>query len=65
MENVRYIDSLKNKHVGSDIWVLGSGASLNYVEPSFFENKICILIFLLYPTNAIGGPEKLVAILKT
>lgn len=42
MENVRYIDLLKNKHMGSDIWVLGSGASLNYVEPSFFENKITI-----------------------
>jgi hypothetical protein len=38
----RSITELKNRHKGQDIWVLGAGPSLNYVHPSFFENKICV-----------------------
>ena len=33
---------LKNVHSGKDIWVLASGPSMNFVEPSFFENKLTI-----------------------
>ena len=54
MENTRYVSSLKDVHIGSDIWVLGSGASMNYVEPSFFENKITIglnTVGVRYKTN--------------
>ena len=35
MDNIRYIDSLKDKHKNEDIWVIGAGASMNYVDPSF------------------------------
>jgi len=35
-------DSFKNIHEGKDIWIIGGGASLNYVNPSFFDNKITI-----------------------
>ena len=33
---------LKNKHKNRDIWVIGSGASMGFVDKSFFENKITI-----------------------
>lgn len=42
------IKELHNKHKGSDIWILGSGASLNHVIDSFFDNKIVIGINRMY-----------------
>lgn len=42
------IIELKNIHCNDDIWVLGSGPSLNHIDPSFFDNKIVI------GTNRIG-----------
>ncbi len=36
------ISSLKNKHIGKDIWVIASGKSSDYIDPSFFNNKIVI-----------------------
>ena len=36
--NVR--DYLKDIHKGQDIYVIASGASMDYVDPSFFEGKI-------------------------
>ena len=41
MEN-QNIRALKNKHTGSDIWVIMAGSTMNYVDPSFFENKVTI-----------------------
>ena len=36
------IDLLKNAHLGQDIWVIAAGASMNFVNPSFFEGKITV-----------------------
>ena len=36
------LDSLRNNHYGSTIWVLGSGPSLNFLSPQFFADKITI-----------------------
>lgn len=36
------IDILKNKHKDQDIWVIAAGASMNYIDPCFFDNKITI-----------------------
>ncbi len=33
---------LKNIHKDEDIWVIGAGASLNFVDKSFFDNKLVI-----------------------
>ena len=33
---------LKNKHQGETIWVLGSGTTLSFIEPAFFDNKIVV-----------------------
>jgi hypothetical protein len=38
----RYINELKWKHKGQDVYVLGSGASLNFINKSFFDNKIVV-----------------------
>lgn len=32
----------KNKHKGEDIYVIGSGPSCNFIDPSFFDNKITV-----------------------
>jgi len=38
----RPITELKNLHDGEIIWVVASGASMDYVEPEFFANKITV-----------------------
>ncbi len=36
------ISELKDKHKGEDIWVIAAGSSMDYVDESFFSNKIVI-----------------------
>ena len=36
------ITELKNAHRGEDIWVIASGASMDFVKPDFFTNKITV-----------------------
>jgi hypothetical protein len=38
----RSIQEFKGIHEGQDIWVIARGASLNYVNPAFFDGKITI-----------------------
>jgi hypothetical protein len=33
---------LKDRHLGETIWVLGSGPSLNFIDGTFFDNKITV-----------------------
>ena len=42
------IKQFKNIHYGRDIYVFGAGASLEYIPPSYFDDKICIA------TNRVG-----------
>lgn len=44
MINTNPLIELKNKHLNQDIYVIGSGASLGYIDSEFFENKIVICI---------------------
>ena len=39
---MKEITELKNKHSGEDIWLIASGPSMNFVDNSFFENKITV-----------------------
>ena len=32
----------RNRHEFETIYVFGSGATLNYLAPSFFDDKICV-----------------------
>jgi uncharacterized Rossmann fold enzyme len=41
---IKNVAQLKNLHKDQDIWVLGSGSSLNYIDKSFFDNKITVAI---------------------
>lgn len=36
------LNDLRGIHPGTDIWVLGSGATLSHVDPTFFNNKIVV-----------------------
>ena len=38
----KYLRELKNIHKGQDIYIVGSGASLNHLDFSFIDNKITI-----------------------
>ena len=44
----RDIAKLKNIHRGKDIWIVGSGPTLNYVDKKFFDNKITLGINHIY-----------------
>ena len=39
---------LKDRHLGETIWVFGSGPSLNFIDPEFFDDKVCVT------TNHVG-----------
>lgn len=39
---MRKLKEFKNKHKGQDVYVIGSGPTCNYIDSSFFENKISI-----------------------
>lgn len=40
----QYIEALSNLHFGQTMYVLASGATLNYIDPMFFYNKPTIAI---------------------
>jgi len=42
LRTVRTLESFKDIHKGETIWVLGSGGSLDFLDPSFFDDKICV-----------------------
>jgi len=39
---MRKITEFKNLHKGETIYVFGSGATLNYLAPGFFDDKTCV-----------------------
>ena len=54
------IQELKDIHKGEDIWVIGAGSSMNYINPSFFENKICISVnqmYEIFPCEYVVGRD--------
>jgi hypothetical protein len=36
------LETFKDLYKGETIWVLGSGGSLDFLTPSFFDDKVCI-----------------------
>lgn len=34
--------SFRDRHAGEDAWVIGSGATLDYLDPAFFEGRLTI-----------------------
>ncbi|MBA7684706.1 hypothetical protein ES703_93113 [subsurface metagenome] len=41
---MRYVEDLRDKHKGEEIWVLGCGPSLDDFPDNFFKNKISIAL---------------------
>jgi hypothetical protein len=37
-----HLDELKGIHQGETVWVFGSGSSLNFLSPQFFDDKVCV-----------------------
>ena len=40
MRKPKPLSLLKDKHLNEDIYVIASGASMDYIDPTFFESKI-------------------------
>lgn len=38
------LSDLRDTHKGETVWVLGSGPSLNYIEPAFFDDRVCVTV---------------------
>jgi len=38
----RSLAELKNRHAGADIWLIAAGASMDFVDPDFFDGKITV-----------------------
>ena len=38
------LSELENIHKGETIWVLGSGPSLNFIDPAFFDDKTVVTV---------------------
>jgi ribosomal protein S18 len=45
---VGHLSSLKNKHAGCDIYVVASGKSLDFFNPSFFKERIVVGVNQVY-----------------
>lgn len=39
---MRPLDEFKNIHEGETVWVFGSGSSLGFLDPGFFDGKVCV-----------------------
>ena len=37
------LESLRGIHDGETAWVIGSGPSLNFIDPDFFDRKLCVV----------------------
>lgn len=48
MESPKSILSLKDKHLNEDIYIIASGASMDYIHPSFFDGKTTIGLNQVY-----------------
>ena len=46
------LQELRGKHDGETIWVLGSGPSLNFIDPAFFADKT--VVSTNYSASSIG-----------
>lgn len=45
---MKELNEFENKHINEDIYVLGSGKSVDFIDESFFSNKIIIGINQVY-----------------
>lgn len=61
MDHLKYIEDIRDRHAGEDIWVIGAGTSIDDYPIDFFADKICIGMNNIYSAFLdIGdGIEKL------
>lgn len=39
---MKSIKQFKNIHAGRDVWVIAAGASMNFIDPNFFNDKLTV-----------------------
>jgi len=44
---MRPLDDFDNIHEGQTIWVFGSGTTLEFLDPAFFDDKVCVMTNLV------------------
>jgi len=44
VSKIRFIEDLRNKHQGKEIWIIGSGPTIDDYPDDFFDNKIGITL---------------------
>lgn len=58
--HVHPLTEVRGRHQGKDIWIIASGASLSWVEPAFFANKVTIglnQVYRKYPVDYLIRKE--------
>lgn len=54
LPKIRFIEDLRNKHQGEEIWIIGSGPTIDDYPDNFFDNKIGIALkgaILAFPNS--------------
>ncbi len=51
------MDDYENLHEGETIYVLGSGATLDYLTPDFFDDKLTIAVNFVGSVFGLKGPR--------
>jgi hypothetical protein len=58
------MEKFKNKYLNKDIYIIGSGKSIDFIDKSFFDNKITIGINQVYkyiePTYLVRKEHKFI-----
>ena len=47
----KLLTELKNIYQDKDIWIIAGGSSMNFIDPSFYDNKITIGLNHVYKKN--------------
>lgn len=58
--HVHRLHEVRDRHQGQDIWIIASGASMSWVEPGFFANKVTIglnQVYRKYPVDYLIRKE--------
>ena len=55
---MKFIEDIRDRHKGEEIWVIGAGSSMDEYPINFFEDKICIGINWVFSSFLDVGDEK-------
>lgn len=56
-KKLKYLEDLRDKHKGEEVWVIGAGPSLDNYPLDFFKNKVCIGVNWVFSVFVDIGDE--------